>query len=72
MSRTEQQRCDDAPESAASTEEASAWNTPEPAAVPNGTTGELPVAVRRVLATDQHLTQRRVSYGEAEEEKGAG
>lgn len=65
MSRTEQQRCDDAPESAASTEEASAWNTPEPAAVPNGTTGEL-------LATDQHLTQRRVSYGEAEEEKGAG
>jgi hypothetical protein len=35
------------------------WNTPEE------DEDELPVAVRRVLASDQHLSQRRVFYGQA-------
>jgi hypothetical protein len=37
------------------------WNTP---AIEDDA-DELPVAVRRVLATDQHLSQRRVFFGHA-------
>lgn len=36
-----------------------AWNTPEE------DEDEVPVAVRRVLASDRHLSQRRVFYGQA-------
>ena len=38
------------------------WNTP---AAADDEAGELSVAVRRVLASDQHLSERRVFYGRA-------
>jgi len=43
------------------------WNIPEIEAAPGGDGDELPVAVRRVLATDRHLRQRRAFFGQAGE-----
>lgn len=41
------------------------WNTPVIEAAPADEGAALPVAVRRVLASDRHLRQRRVFYGQA-------
>jgi len=41
------------------------WNTPATEAAPASEGDALPVAVRRVLASDRHLSQRRVFYGQA-------
>lgn len=42
------------------------WNTPAIEAAPTGEGDELPIAVRRVLASDQHLSQRHVLSGQPE------
>jgi hypothetical protein len=46
-------------------DEAPPWNTPEIEAAPGDGGDELPLAARRVLATDRHLSQRGVFYGHA-------
>ena len=50
-------------------EETPEWNTPEIEVATDDEDDELPIAVRRVLASDQHLSQRRVFYGQAGEDE---
>jgi hypothetical protein len=61
MSESDARRDDDQGEAAPADERAD-WNTPEI----EDDADKLPVAVQRVLASDQHLTERRVFYGQAE------
>ncbi len=53
-------RRDDERDEAAPADETPDWNTPD-----LGDDDELPIAVRRVLATDRHLSERHVFYGRA-------
>lgn len=63
MSESDERRDDERDAGALAGEEPE-WNTPEDEPPPTAE-ADLPVAVRRVLATDQHLSQRRVFYGQA-------
>lgn len=69
MSESAEQPRDDERERATSVEEAPDWNTPASEAAPDSPIADLSVAVRRVLAVDQHLSQRRVRYGPDEDEE---
>ncbi len=55
------ERRDDERDEAAPADETPDWNTPDL----GDDDDELPIAVRRVLASDQHLSERRVFYGQA-------
>lgn len=60
MSDSDERR-DDERDEAAPADETPDWNTPDL----GDDDDELPIAVRRVLASDQHLSERRVFYGQA-------
>lgn len=65
MSESDERR-DDERDEAAPVAEHPDWNTPEIETTTGGDGSEqLSVAARRVLASDQHLSQRRVFYGQA-------
>ncbi len=63
MSESDERRDDERDEAAPANKHPD-WNTPEIAPATGGA-AELSVAARRVLASDQHLSQRRVFYGQA-------
>ncbi len=66
MSESDERR-DDERDEAAPADDTPDWNTPE---IGGGDDGDLPIAVRRVLASDRHLSQRRIFYRQSEAGEG--